>query len=936
MAGYLRSGRTLPETALTVLIGLCALVVYLAASAPYPAWSTPPEDSVFWSPVPAAVQYLQPIFGTPDTGGYDIAGLLSRAVLVLPIGSDTVRLQVMAAVLGAVAVMLGVLIIRRLGCGWGSAMAGGLALMFSGAMWFQAVVVQPGALTASLLLGSLLSLFWWADTRRSGGLWLMAGLYALGVGCDLTVVALLPGLVVFLLMAVTQPVERFRVVGLCLVATAVGVLHHEYAILTTWHAAPFLQLESAGGGAPSGVYREVGVLGGLFTEGPFTTQLSVAGRLLTAEFGLLGVGLMVAGIATLVRDKPRVAMLFGVSTTAAIGWALVAASPSLRASLPVAFLLMWLLVGVGMSWLLRSCVTRASRAFAFAVLLILPASSLFVYFSSTARAERSSQAHYFDRLFEGLPEKTAIVAENGDFDRALTYASHALRNGSVLRVPRDQEQITRLHSLGFSVFAGDGGRTWLEHVGLAFFSVRRDPIPMTLARYLETIPRGSIVAAAAGPGLIRAIEPSERRVFGGIGGTADLFGGRESFYGIVGVRNTRRGIVERRDTVPVDLQLAAGDPIGAAVVRAMVTLRIRSDEQGGRIDVNGQPVAHTRTGLALVVLSPDGRLLDTHAIEYTGRLRIPVRPGGPSLVRLRGWEPCREVGPQSWVDMSAPAAAGRVGVLFGSAEATPEVVTYWAGSHPLRPRVDPLPSRWPVDVEVESFQTDEPGALDSLRRVLDRDRFPDHSRLTRYAYVYRLHIHARDFGRRLLAVRLDGFPDRAFARLEQQEGPAASLRFCGALSGTDPLLARDGNSSATSDVALDNSRFFPYGWHGVERDGPTRFRWTAAPDAEVVVEVARTGRIRVQIEASFAGESTAVDPTLSLQVNEVKLSAHAMGPGRQVYSWLVPADVWKVGVNRLRLGMSHLVIPAEVSQNQDDRLLGAAVRMIRLGLLETE
>ena len=506
----------------------------------------------------------------------------------------------------------------------------------------------------------------------------------------------------------------------------------------------------------------------------------------------------------------------------------------------------------------------------------------------------------------------------------------------MLRVPRDQEQITRLHSLGFSVFAGDGGRTWLEHVGLAFFSVRRDPIPMTLARYLETIPRGSIVAAAAGPGLIRAIEPSERRVFGGIGGTADLFGGRESFYGIVGVRNTRRGIVERRDTVPVDLQLAAGDPIGAAVVRAMVTLRIRSDEQGGRIDVNGQPVAHTRTGLALVVLSPDGRLLDTHAIEYTGRLRIPVRPGGPSLARLRGWEPCREVGPQSWVDMSAPAAAGRVGVLFGSAEATPEVVTYWAGSHPLRPRVDPLPSRWPVDVEVESFQTDEPGALDSLRRVLDRDRFPDHSRLTRYAYVYRLHIHARDFGRRLLAVRLDGFPDRAFARLEQQEGPAASLRFCGALSGTDPLLARDGNSSATSDVALDNSRFFPYGWHGVERDGPTRFRWTAAPDAEVVVEVARTGRIRVQIEASFAGESTAVDPTLSLQVNEVKLSAHAMGPGRQVYSWLVPADVWKVGVNRLRLGMSHLVIPAEVSQNQDDRLLGAAVRMIRLELLETE
>ena len=226
--------------------------------------------------------------------------------------------------------------------------------------------------------------------------------------------------------------------------------------------------------------------------------------------------------------------------------------------------------------------------------------------------------------------------------------------------------------------------------------------------------------------------------------------------------------------------------------------------------------------------------------------------------------------------------------------------------------------------------------MESLRRVLERDRFPDRGRLTQYAHVYRLHIRARGLGQRLLAVRLDGFPDRVFARAEQQVAPAASLRFCGALSGTEPLLANDGASSSIADVALDNSLLFPYGWHDVERDGPTRFRWTAAPEAEVVVELARTGHIRVQIEAGVAGESTAVDPTLSLQVNEVTLAAHAMRPGTQVYSWRVPADVWKVGANRFRLGVSHLVVPAETSQSQDERLLGAAVRMIRLELLETE
>jgi len=914
------------------------LVTYAAASAPYQTVNEVSADTAFSPQVPSAVQYVRPIFGTPDTGGHHIAGLLARGVLALPIGSNTARLRVMAAVLGAVAVMLGVLIIRRLGCGWGPAMAGGLTLMCSGALWSRAVVVHPGTLTASLLLGTVLSLLWWVDTRRPGVLWLMAGLYALGVSCDLTLVALLPGLVVFLLMAVSRPAERIRLVALCLAATTAGFLHHEFAVLETWHAAPSLQLESAGGTAASGIYREVGLFGHLLSEGPITTQINIASRLLAAEFGVLGAGLLVGGITKLVLDQPRAAMLFGVSTTAVISWAVLAASPNLQASLPLAFLLMWLLVGVGMSWLTSTCITHASRALAVVVLLVLPASALFANFDSASRAARSSQSHFFPRLFEVLPEKTVIVAENDEFDRALTYASHALRDASVMRVPQDPVRIKRLHSLGYSVFASHGGRAWLELLGLGFVRVRLEQVPMTLSRYLETIPRGSIVAAAAGLGLTRSIEPSETRAFAGIGSTADLFGGRQSFYGVVGVRNTRLGIVERLDTDPVDLQLTAGDPVGAAPVRVPVTLRISSNLQGGRIEVNGQPVAQTRTGLALVVLSPDGRLLDTHSIEYAGNLRIPVRPGGPSLARVYGWEPCREVHSERWIDISEPAAAGRVGGLFGSGHASAELVTYWAGNHPLTPRVDVLPGVRPFDVEVDLFRTIDLGAMESLRRVLDRDNVPDVRRLTQYAYVYRLQIRAADAGRRLLAVRLDGFPNRAFARLETQEDPAAQLTLCGSLPGTEPLLAANhgASSSTTSDVALDDSVAFPYGWHDVERDGPTTFRWTATPEAEVVVEVARTGQIRVQIEARLAAESTAVEPTLSLHINEVMLSAQPMRPGNLIYSWLVPAHVWKIGANRFSLGVSHLVIPAEQGWSRDARLLGAAVSMIRLELLGTE
>ena len=149
-------------------------------------------------------------------------------------------------------------------------------------------------------------------------------------------------------------------------------------------------------------------------------------------------------------------------------------------------------------------------------------------------------------------------------------------------------------------------------------------------------------------------------------------------------------------------------------------------------------------------------------------------------------------------------------------------------------------------------------------------------------------------------------------------------------------MLADGDSSpstSNTDVVLDNDVLFLYGWHNLERAGSGDFRWTAETEAEVVVEVARTGQIRVQIEARHAASVSALGPTLSLQVNDAQFAAHAMEPGSQVYSWLVPASVWKAGANRLTLGVSHLTSPAADGQSDDTRLLGAAVGMIRLELL---
>ena len=56
------------------------------------------------------------------------------------------------------------------------------------------------------------------------------------------------------------------------------------------------QRTSAGGPAASATDREVGLFGQFLAEGPITTQLGIAVRLLIEEFGLLGVGLLAGGI----------------------------------------------------------------------------------------------------------------------------------------------------------------------------------------------------------------------------------------------------------------------------------------------------------------------------------------------------------------------------------------------------------------------------------------------------------------------------------------------------------------------------------------------------------------------------------------------------------------------------------------------------------------
>jgi hypothetical protein len=72
------------------------------------------------------------------------------------------------------------------------------------------------------------------------------------------------------------------------------------------------------------------------------------------------------------------------------------------------------------------------------------------------------------------------------------------------------------------------------------------------------------------------------------------------------------------------------------------------------------------------------------------------------------------------------------------------------------------------------------------------------------------------------------------------------------------------------------------------------------------------------------------DMTVTMWVNGVPLEAVPAEPSLHEYRWTVPKAYWRVGMNRLQVGVSKLARPIDRGIAHDDRLLGLAVDRIRV------
>ena len=904
--------------------GMLALGVFLSLMAPDMGLGLAPSDPAI--PLTPSVRLLVgPALGAPAGPGWLGSTLLARLALALPIGTPSTRLAVLALVAGVTAAMLTFALYRRLSLSCPSALLGSMVAVTGTTSLALVTTGSVDAVLAPLVPGLLLCGLWWTETRRRVALVTLAVLMVVALGSYPAVIVICGALSLSLAGAEVDGLPRLsrrhgwpRLAAVTLGAVVVGVLHRVAAAWTTWRAAT--EAISLPGDDPVVAWSWVVPFGALRGDG-VGDRLSTLVSLAVGELRLPAVLLGAVGIVLLRRHRA------GRSLVWAWVAALVAVSvwmPSTSSDGPrVAIILSWLLVGVGLDWIWRST-ARAARISAIAMAVFLVVTATTGLPGTRPWSAALIGATHLDRVLAaatvGLPP--LLVTEGPVLDRALSGDPSRL----VTRVPLERSAVKRLHDAGRPMIAFDGARGLLQQVGAQFETV---PVPaesVTVPQLLEALPRGTIVAAAGGPRLVRAIIPDAGPLFAAAGGSTDLFGQRVGAYGVVGVIGGGGEALEQSSSDAITLALAVGDAVGGFPVRTMASLRVVSDRSGVQVELNGEVAARAVAGLALVAIAPDGRLLIAVAddLDQDGD-GIPLAGVDPPVSRLVGWERCITLPVGEWVDAGAAAVAGGVGAWLA---APGDQLTMYATARRERPvRV------WADATEIaEAVQSSYRPSVNEQWAALgtqqDRDRVPPGVDWSAASVVRRVQV-AR-LG--AVAIAFGEAPRVTYVRYESLDPTREGLELCGVVSGA-PLFATGAPSVATVPVAqLDT---FGWGWHDPERDGRGVFRWSDGAETELLVQLTRTGQVRVEVAAAAAAADLSDDQvTITLLVNGQALAVQPMVRGTQIHRWLVPAATWKTGMNRVGLRVSSAVSPAALGLSDDQRSLGIAVRRLEFALVE--
>jgi transmembrane protein TMEM260 (protein O-mannosyltransferase) len=423
----------------------------------------------------AKFQYVGSVLGTPHPPGYPLYVLVSFCFAQIPIGSLAWRINAMSALFATVSAVVCLLVLRRLGVSRVIAACVALSLAFDHALWAFAVRAEVYSLTGALTAILAFCAVRWHTTRRERDLYLMVAVFAVSLGNHLTIAAVAPALIALVVLADRRTIRGRTILVTTLIVLA-GLGQYGFILLRTAQNASYLEARASNLGELFAVMRATRFSDEIFA---FSIRQLVVERipelwhLAVVELTPIGVLAALTGIAAVIVERITLGVLLLVGAAGILFLTLNVGATDAEGFLIPAFVLIWIVVGLGLGWLSRRANTVVKHGAVGVVLvaLTLPSWQLARNYRINDHHRRTYEIQYFNALFDRLEQRAALVTESYAIDQLVLYklaGEHADRGRTISLITREVDTVRQRADTGFAIYAFAAGRTALESHGFRF------------------------------------------------------------------------------------------------------------------------------------------------------------------------------------------------------------------------------------------------------------------------------------------------------------------------------------------------------------------------------------------------------------------------------------------------------------------------------------
>jgi hypothetical protein len=583
----------------------------------------------------AKFQYIAQVWGIPHTTGYPLYIPLTRLFSLLPFGDVAYRVNLLSAVCaaaaaGCLALAAGQVTRDRLPALGPEAQVGAavaaLMLAFSPIFWSQAVVAEVYALNAlfvALCLGLLLC---WRQTGRTAAMYAFLLVYGLSFSHHLSMILLLPAFLFLIAQRDPRTFIRPRNLLFGVLGVLLGLAPYAYILLRAAQGAVYSEFPPLAGRSLLDAFVDY-VSGAQFRSSYFAVferspaavwaKLLFYADLLLRQFGWWGIALGLLGLLFIWRrDRPLtigLVLAFLGEFVFALGYEIT----ETEVYFIPAYMLWAVFVAAALGWLLErvgfyltpwppSLRGKGEIALALLACLALPIVPLVNNWAAADQSDNWAARRWGEAFMRGMEPGARVVLPQPYFYSQKEILLYLMLvegvNPGLEFIEEDQ------------IDAWAGRRpvylaVWMPEVAKRYKLQTMDSSELTLARFLEGLPAGTVVIAAAKDEASLGLSQAAAQAWQKVGGQADLRGCFRCAHALVGVVGAAPGsALEKSGRGALALDLARGDAIGASGVRAPADIAVRSagfdDGNVGDISVNGRQVSPQHRGYNVVALDP--------------------------------------------------------------------------------------------------------------------------------------------------------------------------------------------------------------------------------------------------------------------------------------------------------------------------------------------